>query len=275
MEASAAAAVGALVASGLLDFPLLPTVAAITQANAAAFAAACVALRARSRDGRISAAPREKRKERSQEWWRRTVPAMNDEQFHDNFRLSRAHFADLVALLSEGDSLPRRLRLLGAHAATAILLYHLGSRATLRETANQFGLSDAKVHETLELMTAQVDRRLSKLIRTPTTAAEWVEIAHRWATAGNLRIPFSCGALDCTHIPLWHPSLPDMARRGYFNRKGETSYNVQALVDDRLLFRSVYVGPPGSVNDATVLQQSVLARVARLVSRHTAPQEQP
>ena len=69
----------------------------------------------------------------------------------------------------------------------------------------------------------------------------------------NLLVP----AIDGCHIPVRPPALN---HTDYYNRKGWYSVILQAVVDDKYLFRDVMVGWPGSVHDARVLSKSQLYR---------------
>lgn len=210
-------------------------------------------VRWRNDELRDSKSSRQRRSERSRTWWNETVRKMDEQQFHENFRMSRRAWTNLAMLLDD-DTFPSRLRGVGASESTAIFLHRLGSPAPLREIANHFGRSDSKIHEIVELMSERIATRLNRLIRTPVTPEEWEEIAARWRQHGNSKFPFACGAIDCIQIPIWQPSLPN--RQTYVNRNSEFSYNVQAVCDDRLLFRHVWVGPPGSAADAQILADS-------------------
>ena len=65
------------------------------------------------------------------------------------------------------------------------------------------------------------------------------------------------GAIDGCHIPVRPPALN---HTDYWNRKGWYSVILQAVVDDKYLFRDVMVGWPGSVHDVRVLSKSQLYR---------------
>jgi len=75
----------------------------------------------------------------------------------------------------------------------------------------------------------------------------------------------SRGALDCTHIILRHAPPLQYDPLSYIDRKGKFSIQVQALVDEDMVFRDVYIGWPGSVHDFRVLWNSSLyARAGEL-----------
>jgi len=60
-------------------------------------------------------------------------------------------------------------------------------------------------------------------------------------------IPQRIGTIDGSHIPV---SPPSMCHTDYYNRKGWYSVLVQVVVDYWYYFLDIYVGWPGSVNDA-------------------------
>lgn len=63
------------------------------------------------------------------------------------------------------------------------------------------------------------------------------------------------GAINRTHIPI---ATPQKDHAAYMNRKSYHSVVMQALVDDKYLFRDIVVGWPGSVHDARVFSNSEL-----------------
>ncbi|KAL2091680.1 hypothetical protein ACEWY4_013943 [Coilia grayii] len=85
------------------------------------------------------------------------------------------------------------------------------------------------------------------------SADEAQPIAYR--NAMKHHIPQIYGAIGGCHIPIV-PSLDGY--RDYINRKRWVSVILQAVVDDRGLFRNIFAGIPGSSHDGTVLKQSSL-----------------
>ena len=65
--------------------------------------------------------------------------------------------------------------------------------------------------------------------------------------------PQCFGAIDGSHFPILAPH--DSATE-YYNRKGQHSIVLQALVDHNYLFMNTYVGWPRSVHDAHILSDS-------------------
>ena len=133
--------------------------------------------------------------ERDRSYWTQTVPAMSDEQFKQNFRVSRQDFDYLCALL--GPDWQPRLGAIDVRQALALFLSRLSTQATLRETANQFGVCRATAYATSTAMARLIVRRMSRLIQCPRTAADWKTIGRRWNARSKVANPVA--AIDGTH----------------------------------------------------------------------------
>ncbi|XP_072163175.1 uncharacterized protein [Diadema setosum] len=81
-------------------------------------------------------------------------------------------------------------------------------------------------------------------------------------------MPQAVGAIDGTHIPI---KAPKENPHDYYNRKGFYSLVLQAVVDHKCRFTDIYLGWPGCVHDARVLNNSSLYRKAE--SGTLLPQE--
>jgi hypothetical protein len=68
------------------------------------------------------------------------------------------------------------------------------------------------------------------------------------------------GAIDRTHINI--SKLRYGAKDYYYFKSGGYTLNCQAVVDSNKRFLDLYLGMPGSTNDARVLQQSSLYHLA-------------
>ena len=70
-------------------------------------------------------------------------------------------------------------------------------------------------------------------------------------------IPGIVGILDGSHIPI--QLLRKIQAADYYSRKGYYSINDQAIIDQNMLFRDIYVGWPGPCPDARVWRNSPFA----------------
>ena len=68
-------------------------------------------------------------------------------------------------------------------------------------------------------------------------------------------MPEVVGAIDGCYIKIDTPSV-DAGR--YYNRHHDHSIVLQAVADETLLFRDIYVGQPGSAHDSRVFRRSPL-----------------
>ena len=110
----------------------------------------------------------------------------------------------------------------------AICLYKLGSCCEYRLVANQFGVAKSTVQKIIYLFCEGMMSSVAKeFIRVPTTR-EARAIAKRFED--KFHIPQVIGCIDGSHIPVLAPKA---GYTDFQNRKGWTSYILQAVVDDK------------------------------------------
>ncbi|XP_055021243.1 uncharacterized protein LOC129412156 [Boleophthalmus pectinirostris] len=135
----------------------------------------------------------------------------------------------------------------------AICIWRLSTNLEYRSISHLFavGLSTC-CQITQEVVTAINAILKPKYLKHP-SATEFRLIAQgfrdRW------RFPQVAGAIDGTHIKIRAP--PDSSS-DYFNRKGDYSIILQAVVDHKMKFWDINVGRPGKVHDARVFSLSSL-----------------
>ncbi|XP_043244298.1 protein ALP1-like [Amphibalanus amphitrite] len=193
------------------------------------------------------------------QWFLREVLATWDsERWVQNFRMSKASFFKLCNLLryrlepsvnAVREPLPLEVRV-------AISLYSLGSTMENRVTANQFHCHKSTVRHHVLAFCRAVVSEMADYIQMP-TADEAKEIAQRWEDKWGF--PQAYGAIDGTHIPV---TAPEEGLRDHVNRKGWPSVQLQAVCDDKYIFRNIYCGGRGSWHDSNVLRTSSLYRTS-------------
>ena len=168
---------------------------------------------------------------RSKDWWERVVlMEFDDEEWRDNFRMSRRSFNKLCGMM-EGVLKPEVVTVrapVPLDMRVAIVLYKLASCAPYRVVASQFGVHKSTVKKFVYMFCKGMVSLpfIHNFIKVPTTE-EAVGIARRFEQKFN--IPQVIGCIDGTHIPVLPPSD---AYKDFANREGWPSYVLQAVVDD-------------------------------------------
>jgi hypothetical protein len=93
---------------------------------------------------------------------------------------------------------------------------------------------------------------------TPTTEAEWAEVATKFGRRWNFH--HCCGALDGKHVEI---KKPKKSGSRYFNYKGFFSVVLLGLVDADYNFLWANVGCPGSESDCGIFNRSSLEPALR------------
>ncbi|KAL0152737.1 hypothetical protein M9458_052460 [Cirrhinus mrigala] len=163
-------------------------------------------------------------RERSQEWWEHIVAGFTEEQWVQNFRMSKRTFdmlcQRLSTFLSYDDTTFRRA--IPLQMRVGVALWWLATGVGYRTLAYLFGISSASVCLIVnDFCQAMRDELLREYIQLP-----------------QLDELQNCtGAIDGSHIPVIAPSED---HTDYFNRKGWHSVILQAVVDHRFWNSDIY-----------------------------------
>ena len=188
-------------------------------------------------------------------WFQLALNEFSDQEWYENFRLSRATFQFLVEELKPVLKLQdtKMRKAVEVEKRVGLFLYFIASTAIYRTLSNLFGLSRGFVCICIRRVAAVVLRKLKPKYMS---FAKGDELAHVIAIyKEKWGFPMCAGAIDGTHIPI---STPQQNHASYINRKSYHSIVMQALVDSNYLFRDIVVGWPGSVHDARVFSNSQL-----------------
>lgn len=195
-------------------------------------------------------------KPRTTTFWEETCQRWNDQDWKENFRMSRVAFEyltmELSPIISKRDTNFRKA--ISARQRLAVTLYRLADTATYRTIANLFAIGKSTVCEiVVQVCNAIVQFLLPRYIRLPQSAQEIRErIDESRDRAG---FPQVVACVDGCHIPI---KAPQNNPEDYVNRKGFHSIILQGLVDANYLFLDVCVGWPGKVHDARLFKNSSL-----------------
>ncbi|KAK3924065.1 Protein ANTAGONIST OF LIKE HETEROCHROMATIN PROTEIN 1 [Frankliniella fusca] len=191
--------------------------------------------------------------------WRAALPRMQylrgleDPYFLKHFRMDKAIFQNLTVM---GNHLTDKGRLIRLRTeidkCLLMALWILSTLDTFRSTGIQFGVSRGVVHFHYVLVIEALRELAPKYIKWPSLVERQRISQSIEARTGYLGI---IGAIDGTLIKI---TAPRIQKGRYFDRHQSYSINVQAVCDDNLLFRDVYIGEPGSVHDIRVFERSPL-----------------
>ena len=93
-------------------------------------------------------------------------------------------------------------------------------------------------------------------LKTPSTPAEWKQVAEEFEREWNL--PHVIGALDGKHITIQNPK---MGGSDFHNYKGFNSSNLMAICDAKYRFLWVDIGSYGRDNDTAVFSRSDISEM--------------
>ncbi|KAG0414043.1 hypothetical protein HPB47_008812 [Ixodes persulcatus] len=184
-------------------------------------------------------------KTRSNDWWSRIVlTQFTDNDWKENFRMTRAFFNELVShvapfMSSKPDCVRAPVPL---EKRVAIALYKMASCCEYRVVRNQFGVRKSTVKKYVYMFCRTIVKYyLRDYIRLPSTE-EAENISRNFEARCHL--PQIFGAIDGTHVPIL---APKKGYRDFVNRKLWTSFNVQAIRNfQRWWYRGARVALPSS-----------------------------
>lgn len=181
-------------------------------------------------------------------FYEEVVPALTDQQYKENFRLSRHTVGTIVELLGDedGDGTGRTMEF-----KILLLLYYFGSITSFRKVALVFGLAVSTAWSFVD----QVVHLLCGLKEIYIKFEGLQEVSNGFARSTGLR--GIIGAVDGCHIPIPRPSENEHA---YVNRKHTHSINLMGVCDGDRKFMDVCIGWPGSAHDSRVFRNSPLGQ---------------
>ena len=195
---------------------------------------------------------------RSSHWWEYVVlRTFTATDWIENFRISRETFLFICEKLRPHIERQntRLRRAISVEKRLAITLWCLATCSEYRTIGHLFGVARCTVCVIVHDTCAAIVRVLQSQYITFPVGDDLQNVIDGFQA--KWQMVQSAGAIDGCHIPVRPPALN---HTDYYNRKGWYSVILQALVDDKYLFRDVMVGWPGSVHDARVLSKSQLYR---------------
>ena len=175
-------------------------------------------------------------KPRSCDWWDNVVPMFTNEDWKQNFKVTKSTF-DFICNRLDPYLKPNKNLIrpsTGTQKKVAIALYKLASCAEYRVVANQFGTHKSVIQQYLYRFSEAVIAEFTKDYLSFPCNSEVDELTHGFKVLCG--IPNIIGAIDGTHMPVLPPKD---GYRNFVKRKGWPSYNVLAIVDNA--YRYIYL----------------------------------
>lgn len=195
-------------------------------------------------------------KSRSQSFWEETCQGWSDNDWVENFRMSKDSFEYLCAELSP--HIAKRntnfRKAIAVRHRVAITLYWLADSARYRTIGNLFGVGKSTVctivKQVCEVLAGIL---LPRYIFFPQNQQEVQDQIDGFRDRAGF--PQVVAALDGCHVPI---IAPLQSPEDYVNRKGFHAVTLQGLVDSNYRFVDIFVGWPAKVHDARVFKNSPL-----------------
>ncbi|KAK3920108.1 Protein ANTAGONIST OF LIKE HETEROCHROMATIN PROTEIN 1, partial [Frankliniella fusca] len=182
---------------------------------------------------------------------------LEDPCFKKHFRMDKATFELLVNAVHRQKVLTGRVLRADRTSDTEIVmigLWQLFNKDTFRSAGSNLGTAQSSDHYHYKNLIEIICEIGSKYIKWPNARDR-----QRTARFYNRRFGFPgiAGSMDGTLVPI---TAPREQKQRYVDKNHNYSINVMLVSDHKRLIRDIYIGQPGSVNDARVFRRSPLAQ---------------
>lgn len=197
-------------------------------------------------------------KDRSADFFTKTVPEMKDEEFKQKFRMARPTFNKLVAELKPHvkytDTVMRKC--IPLEERVAITLLRLGTNATYSSISKMFGRGTSTgVRIVQDITQALASHLMKKFVTLP----EGDELSRlRCAFEEKSGFPQVAGCIDQIEIKV---QRPQESLHGYISLDRPQSVLLQAVVDNNYCFTNVDINWLRNEHDGQVFENSELFKL--------------
>lgn len=172
-------------------------------------------------------------KKRSQEWWDTIVPQFEQNDWIENFRMSKETFdyicVELDPILRPRFNPLRPRNPLNTKKQVGMTIFYYANCCEFRIVGHLFGVHKSTVWKSIHRVTRAINEILLPKWITLPDEKECKQISEEFEKKTGM--PKFIGAIDGSHIPIIPPSD---GYRDFINRKGYASYVLQGLVDHKL-----------------------------------------
>ncbi|KAK3920663.1 Protein ANTAGONIST OF LIKE HETEROCHROMATIN PROTEIN 1 [Frankliniella fusca] len=181
---------------------------------------------------------------------------MSNASFKAHFRMDRIVFEKLVVVVGLHMRRTNRLKKLytGVDKIVMMGLWPLFNQDTFRSTGLHFQKMRGGIHEHYRCLIEVLSELSEKYVKWPDELERQTiqeEFAMKYGYIGAV------GCIDGIHIEI---TAPLENPNDYINRHHTYSLLVQAVCDQNLLYRDVYIGNPGAIGDVRNFDNSPLSR---------------
>ncbi|KAG0443230.1 hypothetical protein HPB47_015155 [Ixodes persulcatus] len=185
-------------------------------------------------------------------YYEKVIGTYFDFEFMRLFRLSRETHAELAgryeASAFHPDSVGGRPKI-SVEKTLLIVLSYLGTRATMYQCADRFDITESSVHLCIERVLNLLNGISAQIITWPD------QERRRRSQAGFLRKTKRKGPHK-TIGAIVEILRPTESPNSYYNRSKFHSIVLQGICGDQNRFIDIYIGFPGSAQDANILKES-------------------
>ncbi|XP_024858087.1 protein ALP1-like [Kryptolebias marmoratus] len=176
-------------------------------------------------------------------------------ELKQDFRLSRRTMHGLQRLLQRDQD-----HGWGNQLEVLIYVYWLAHGLSYRVVSSVFNVPRSTVHRIIHKVAQSIWLHLHQAISFPQTE-DLQEAGRRFVElSGTAAFSSVVGVIDSTHIKI---RPPQQHRSDYLNHEGFCSVNMQVICDPDGRFSDIFVGYPGSVQEAHILRNSSFYRARR------------
>lgn len=204
-------------------------------------------------------------------WYSQILPNLDDKRFRTLIRCTKQQFNVVLGLIESNPVFHGKNsgKQFTVQFQLSLLLYRLGcygEGGTIAKIASLFGVGDGG---SIMKITSRVFQSILDLEKD---FLYWPSVEERNILVSETfnELPHCIGYVDGTEIPLEERPVSAFDPESFFSKDKQYAIKLQAVGDYELRFRQILIGYPGSVHDARMYNNCILA--TRSTEFFTEPQ---